>query len=871
MPTNSSTGFKSSVKTSGDFQFKDQTVGLSSDYSYNVTFVNSTNPATNLIIYDIIENSLTGANYDWHGTLKNVDISPLQNVATNGNDKDFLAPVLYYCTKAGAMTEGDLDITKDTIWTTTKPSDLSTVKAIAIDCRKTVSGADFALPADSDKGSMVYNINMQSPSTHEENNVYTYNEAHVSGNLGGERFDNKTVTKVMLHFLNPIFSKKSFPESGTSPTDRAGVVNKSTIDYKLSFKNPDDLVPIKNIVVEDVLDKSLVINNIPKVQIGEQDSIDINKSGKIVSYAISEITVKENNEDVKHTKFTATINLLEPGETVTIIVPGTVFAELNTEIDNTATITSVNGNTTNIQSETTYHYVTVTKAKIKKVNSKDEGLAGAKLQIYENNATNFDSSTGKIKSGATPSVVTIDEEHKNVTEFESTDKVMIFNLAPGDYVLHESSVPNLKIPEKNIDLYKLANDIPFTIDIEGITHVNGEAVNYVKMVDQPAYKIIFHENKPGNGNIDEKNKEFRVFEPNDLDQGKILHFYDIPDWAGDEYVFAGWYHSSNWKMYTGSNGASNIDSYVTIASNFESDTFSDKNSVSGTDGNYHLYAKWIKVDTVDKDETDDNVVDGYRGFGLAGVQIRQVHMTDSNYYDNETPGGMRFITSLSENLLSSIDALSTKKVSTPEGDVNVEYGYAVATEENIAHFVDGVGNKWDTPITGNYKNVDLTKYKLQYNDVNVNGVNTTGFVNGERFKKNEQGEYLLDENNNRILLDGINAYNDFAYVTNVNCTRGIAVKDKNGKQTGIIKDDHRNYTNYRLYTLVVTYDGDNDPNMQKKVDARAFIRYTDANGKVRVFYNDYKKNAYYGGCLCSFKQVNSMALQKTPQKPTSSE
>jgi hypothetical protein len=212
-----------------------------------------------------------------------------------------------------------------------------------------------------------------------------------------------------------------------------------------------------------------------------------------------------------------------------------------------------------------------------------------------------------------------------------------------------------------------------------------------------------------------------------------------------------------------------------------------------------------------------NIISGYRGFGLAGVQIRDPEMYDENY--NEiTSGGMRFVTSLSEELLSKIDALSSTKVETPEGNVDVEYGYAVGTEANINAFIS------------HYNVEDTTAYTLQYNGENVNGKNTT--------------------------VKGSGANTDYRYITNVNCTKG----------TGKIAKDHRNFTNYRLYTLVVTYEGDSATRKAEKIDARSYIRYYDANGKLRVFYNTYKKNAYYGGCLCSFDQVSSMALPAQPPK-----
>ena len=198
-------------------------------------------------------------------------------------------------------------------------------------------------------------------------------------------------------------------------------------------------------------------------------------------------------------------------------------------------------------------------------------------------------------------------------------------------------------------------------------------------------------------------------------------------------------------------------------------------------------------------------------------------VTKPAYYDENyteiTSGGMRFVTSLSEELLSKIDALSSTKVETPEGNVDVEYGYAVGTEANINDFIS------------HYNVEDTTAYTLQYNGENVNGKNTT--------------------------VKGSGANTDYRYKKSVNCTKG----------TGQIAKDHRNFTDYRLYTLVVTYDDPRSADKKaEKLDARSYIRYYDANGKLRVFYNTYKKNAYYGGCLCSFDQVSSMALPAQPPK-----
>ena len=785
-------GADSNVTTEGADIAKHQVVGLNTGYSYNISYEGDTSTQTNdLVIYDVIERQLGGSESRWMGEFQSVDISSIKNQSSADPNDGKCAPVVYYATKAkNEFTKEMFDLARTDIWSTTPPAEMKNVTAIAVDCRKTESGKDFVLGV---KKGIDLTINMMSPDDEERSEIETYNEAVVTGfnQEIGRNLVMNTLTSVTLRFTKPQFIKSAFPASGTQDKPES-VVNGSVMDYILTVTNPDPELPMTNIVIEDKFPMALVPNNYYKVKFNDGESILIDNTAR-VNYSVS-TGKNDNNEDVR--VFTATVDVLDPGDTVEITIPVKVGLEKGTTISNEAKITSINGVPySNIASNTTYHTVTGVKAKVLKVNAKDEPLSGATLEIYERNATNCDAQ-GNLKSGAVPMALKNDDTSYG-TSFTSTTEVSHFDVAAGEYILHEADVP------ANSG-YKPAADIPFTIDVEGIIYVNDEPVNYVKMVDEPAYKVIFHENKPG-GTADEIQKIFRIYEPMDLTGGKITHFYDIPEWAGDEYVFAGWYHNSSYTE------CSAPDSAATAASSFESDTYAER------DTDYHLYAKWIKVGTVAKSGEDMNIISGYRGFGLAGVQIRDPEMYDENYTEI-TSGGMRFVTSLSEELLSKIDALSSTKVETPEGNVNVEYGYAVGTEANINAFIS------------NYNVEDTTAYTLQYKGENVNGKNTTG-------KSRE-------------------ADSDFRYITNVNCTKG----------TGKIAKDHRNFDDYRLYTLVVNYEGDSASRKAEKLDARSYIRYYDANGKLRVFYNTYKKNAYYGGCLCSFDQVSSMALPAQPPK-----
>ena len=338
------------------------------------------------------------------------------------------------------------------------------------------------------------------------------------------------------------------------------------------------------------------------------------------------------------------------------------------------------------------------------------------------------------------------------------------------------------------------------------------AVDHSAATGASTYKIIFHVNNP---ELENKNVVFRSIGNDELNADySLTHFYAIPSFAGDEYVFQGWYHNAG---YTKS--AADADIPVDFDSVSGRDTFPSRGS------DYHIYAKWIAVGTVDKAAEDVNSVDSYRGFGLAGVQIREEGKYDTNTRDSEpgsgtsvpAPGGLRFITSVKESLLSDIVNIAKIPAASADAtDFGVKYGYVVGTANNISRFLS------------HYDVFDTASYRLQYNDANVNGTDTTGALS--------------------------NAENDYRYIKNVECTSKVNAT----ASSGIVQRDHKNYDDYRLYTLVVTYDGEDESQKDAKIDARSYLQYYDANGKQRVFYNDYTNSegiTVFGGCMCSYNQV----------------
>ncbi len=280
-------------------------------------------------------------------------------------------------------------------------------------------------------------------------------------------------------------------------------------------------------------------------------------------------------------------------------------------------------------------------------------------------------------------------------------------------------------------------------------------------------------------NFSDNEEPFRTYTAADLVMGKVPVFYDLP--AHDGYIFKGWYLDKD---------NDDDDSPISF----------DTIYTQSTD----IYAHWIKVDNVTKDENDNNILPEeeteYGGFDLAGLQIRR-SMIDNNF-GTTTPGGMRFVTSLSTKVVKEINKIKSN---------NIEYGYVAATNEGwINYHLDGVQHGSDE--------------KLQYVSTTANGINTT-----DTTEKDE--DY-------------------FGFAHNVDCTSGVANCTQN-----VVPLDHKNYGDYLLYSFVVTYEDEEEAGYDTKVLVRPYIHYEDANGLDRVAYSDYRGTNVLGGCYISYNEI----------------
>ena len=344
-----------------------------------------------------------------------------------------------------------------------------------------------------------------------------------------------------------------------------------------------------------------------------------------------------------------------------------------------------------------------------------------------------------------------------------------------------------------------ANDIGVVsakvdIDKSSETEISHETVDYdytneVRLVRKD---INYHIN---NDEIDDNYNNNDIFTSyvkqaigKDIKVGDTIEaFYKIPEVKATKtnscpYIFKGWYYDPE----------NDIDTHPVT---FGTDKYSKD-----------IYAHWIKVEDVAKDEEDDNELPPgyngiYGGFDLAGVQVRE-GIRDTNYGYEKMPGGLRFVTSLNMDVVNQINAIKPN---------NIEYGYVAATNKGWIdyHSKDANANR-----------------KLQYASTNTNGIDTSS--------------------------DKAANENYFGFASNIDCTS----RKTNG--SGKVEKDHRNFNGYLLYTLVITYENVEDEESAKntKVLARPYIKYLDANGLERVAYSEYRGNSNtLGGCYTSYNAI----------------
>lgn len=245
---------------------KSNTAYLGDNYEYRLQYTAASNTRTdNMVIYDVLDHDS-----DKTGDLTWVDISSIEAKKTydpnNANTTDTCAPVLYYATVI--PTADQMDVDNAEIWTTYAPADLSTVKAVAIDCRKTDQGNNFVLDQS---GTLAAYLHFKATEDKALAERVNDNEAVMkarlfTGKTAGETAVSREIeAKSQLHLIKSelTISKASDPETGTkaAPTE---IGNKPEIPltYTLTIENEtDETYPgILGVAVKDTLPDGLSVD-----------------------------------------------------------------------------------------------------------------------------------------------------------------------------------------------------------------------------------------------------------------------------------------------------------------------------------------------------------------------------------------------------------------------------------------------------------------------------------------------------------------------------------------------------------------------------------------------------------------------------------
>lgn len=352
-------GVTKKVANETEKAYNEQSTAMFGDkYSYKLSYVtNSTTRSDNIVFYDILENGNGKLESKWKGTFDYIDLNNLENKSTKGNPAEKCKPVAYYATVI--PTSDQLDVDNQDIWKPiTEDIDKTTVKAIAIDCRKTDQGNGFIMDRSM---SMNAFIHMKAPAKYDKALLDKYSVNEVSLQIrsfeGEEAPAGATskiihsTAKVKLVDFPVTLEKTSNPETGTDKLP-AEIQNKkaSKLDYFLKVTNSSNR-HVRNVVLVDKLPKLLSLKE-----------TDIKVTSKALG--LDNATLKEANITLDMDKlnkgiFSFNISELKGNSDITFKLETKLTKEQVSTMDivNTASITSVNDVDTKIDSKTLYHKV----------------------------------------------------------------------------------------------------------------------------------------------------------------------------------------------------------------------------------------------------------------------------------------------------------------------------------------------------------------------------------------------------------------------------------------------------------------------------------------------------------------------------------
>lgn len=250
------------VKGPGDNDYGKQTkVYEAGKYRYKLQYVYSdvlTN-INHLVLFDALD-SYPVNQTAWNGELLNVDTSYLEK--TLG-----IKPTIYYSTieKLDFSESKNVDLSKENVWTVDKPKNLSTVKAIAIDCGDyEFTGTDIKIPIV--YVDMLASLNYDKLVTSNDD-VYAYNNVAVKfSNVGSNTYTIKESEATKVSLMKSSIKMNAVAKNVIDGTEFAsGSMDAPTridkeLGYLISVSNQDLVSSYNNIVVNDLLPSGLELD-----------------------------------------------------------------------------------------------------------------------------------------------------------------------------------------------------------------------------------------------------------------------------------------------------------------------------------------------------------------------------------------------------------------------------------------------------------------------------------------------------------------------------------------------------------------------------------------------------------------------------------
>ncbi|MDO4484018.1 MAG: Cna B-type domain-containing protein [Clostridia bacterium] len=385
------TGYSKMVKSDTVNVYSSKSRALPGDsYRYWIGYTTAGNTtADRIVIYDELEtyvNTENGTQSEWQGVLTGVDIGAIKGKVSYYDESDpnavpaYLAPVVYYSTQTNPVRNVD----DSSVWTSVRPANLASVKAIAIDCRYNSDGSEFRL-GPSNTGDAYNKLNiyvtMKAPTDSNLFNKTTMNESVVTartytGYVPTAAAGTETLSAhCQLTLVEPALFLHKWQGNATLPTNdqpnadnsapwRQQIYNRSGLWYRILIANTDAELEYKRVVLEDDIPAGMSVNlsaskqyiytlKDPNVSYDTGTNRTYIVNGTFLSTANSylDAEVTKNADGTQHVR--VTINKMKPGVYYDIRLScSTAFSFTDMTYTNTAKVTSVNGTAVNKESNT---------------------------------------------------------------------------------------------------------------------------------------------------------------------------------------------------------------------------------------------------------------------------------------------------------------------------------------------------------------------------------------------------------------------------------------------------------------------------------------------------------------------------------------